>query len=217
MLCKYVHLDCDWKTRVPVHYMIFRFTVILRIEHGSQFLQLLQWQTLCCTMLCRQHTKNGRRRPSSGMPLSLPGDANCDALAVSTRQLRCWLSGLNRMDISWIDSGCDYFLLSHSVETALLHTMDCIYLTSDQCRPTILDCVDVTYTYDMVDHNVLLSRLYNSFGISGSAFFGFVHISEVTHTDQSSSAYKIKQEEFLRQIHMRSRVTTSLRHIWDII
>jgi len=82
----------------------------------------------------------------------------------------------------------------HSTETALLHTLDAIYRSSDQGRPTVLISIDLSSAFDMVDHSVLLNRLYNSFGISGTAFSWICSYirgrSQCVRAGQSSSAYK---------------------------
>ena len=58
----------------------------------------------------------------------------------------------------------------HSTKTALLHTLDNIYRSSDQGKPTILVSIDLSSAFDMVEHDILLNRLYTSFGSSGTAF-----------------------------------------------
>ena len=86
------------------------------------------------------------------------------------------------------------YRLLHSIETALLHTPDAIYRSSDQGRPTILISIDLSSAFDMVDHSVLLNRLYNSFGISGTAFSWICSYirgrSQCVRAGQSSSGYK---------------------------
>lgn len=58
----------------------------------------------------------------------------------------------------------------HSTETALLHTLDKIFTSSDQGTPTILVSLDLSAAFDVIDHSILLNRLQYSFGISGTAF-----------------------------------------------
>jgi len=43
----------------------------------------------------------------------------------------------------------------HSTATALLHTLDAIYRSADQGRPTVLISIDLSSAFDMVDHSVL--------------------------------------------------------------
>ena len=58
---------------------------------------------------------------------------------------------------------------SHSTETALNHTFDRIYRSADQSQPTLLVSLDLSAAFDTIDHNILLSRLSTSFGVSGTA------------------------------------------------
>jgi len=67
--------------------------------------------------------------------------------------------------------------------------------SSDLGNPTILVSVDLSSALDMVDHSILLGRLYTSFGISGAAF-SWLHSyltnrSQCVRTGQSSSTYKL--------------------------
>ena len=56
----------------------------------------------------------------------------------------------------------------HSTETALLFTLDSIYRAADQGHPTVLVSLDLSAAFDTIDHHILLSRLFTSFGIRGS-------------------------------------------------
>ena len=58
---------------------------------------------------------------------------------------------------------------SLSTETVLNHTFDRIYRSADQSQPTLLVSLDLSAAFDTIDHNILLSRLSTSFGISGTA------------------------------------------------
>ena len=57
----------------------------------------------------------------------------------------------------------------HSTETALLATLDNIYRSSDNGKPSVLISLDLSAAFDMIDHNLLSSRLHTSFGITGTA------------------------------------------------
>jgi len=58
----------------------------------------------------------------------------------------------------------------HSTETALLHTLDSIYLnTSLTFFATLLVYLDLSTAFDTIDHHLLLDRLNESFGVSGTA------------------------------------------------
>ena len=55
----------------------------------------------------------------------------------------------------------------HSTETALLVTLNSIFRSSDEGKPSTLISLDLSAAFDMIDHRILLSRLYTSFGITG--------------------------------------------------
>ena len=55
----------------------------------------------------------------------------------------------------------------HSTETALLKVVNDILLNMDKQRVTLLLLLDLSAAFDTVDHNTLLRRLQNSFGIQG--------------------------------------------------
>jgi len=52
---------------------------------------------------------------------------------------------------------------------ALLHTLDSIYRSSDQGRPSLLVSLDLSAAFDTIDHHLLLDWLNESFGVSGTA------------------------------------------------
>ena len=57
----------------------------------------------------------------------------------------------------------------HSTETALLATLDSIFRSSDEGKPSTLISLDLSAAFDMIDHHILLSRLRKSFGVNGLA------------------------------------------------
>ena len=57
----------------------------------------------------------------------------------------------------------------HSTETALLSTLNNIFLSSDSGKSTLLISLDLSAAFDTVDHNTLLNRLESSFGLTGFA------------------------------------------------
>jgi len=59
---------------------------------------------------------------------------------------------------------------THSTETTLLSTLDNIYWSADDGKPSSPNSLDRSAAFDMIDHRILLSRLHTSFGITDSAF-----------------------------------------------
>ena len=62
---------------------------------------------------------------------------------------------------------------NHSTETALIRILNEIALAIDQHNLVILILLDLSAAFDTVDHNILLTLLLNSFGISGTALEWF--------------------------------------------
>ena len=62
---------------------------------------------------------------------------------------------------------------NHSTETALLRVSNDIMMSSDAGKCTALVLLDLSAAFDTVDHHILLGRLRNSVGISGSALDWF--------------------------------------------
>ena len=58
----------------------------------------------------------------------------------------------------------------HSTETALVRVKHDIMMSIDQGKPVILLLLDLT---DIVDRNLLVSRLKNMFGVSGKVYESF--------------------------------------------
>ena len=57
----------------------------------------------------------------------------------------------------------------YSTETALVSTLDNIFSSIDNGKACLSVCLDLSAAFDTVDHQLLLSRLANSFGVSGTA------------------------------------------------
>jgi len=58
---------------------------------------------------------------------------------------------------------------NHSTETALLRIVNDLLTAIDNKKICILTLVDLSAAFDTTDHQILLTRLQHSFGISGSA------------------------------------------------
>ena len=71
----------------------------------------------------------------------------------------------------------------HSTETALLRISNDILLELDSKRAVILVLLDLSAAFDTIDHNILLRRLKNVFGIDGVVLQWFKsYISDRTQT-----------------------------------
>jgi len=57
----------------------------------------------------------------------------------------------------------------YSTETALLHTMDSVFRSSDQGQPSLLVSLDMSAAFDTIDHSILLNRLLVGFGVYGGS------------------------------------------------
>ena len=62
---------------------------------------------------------------------------------------------------------------NHSTERALIRVHNDIAMAIDQHRSVILVLLDLSAAFDTVDHSILLSRLSNRFGITGTVLEWF--------------------------------------------
>ena len=58
---------------------------------------------------------------------------------------------------------------THSTETSLIHLLDSIYHAADNGLATLLLSLDLSASFDTIDHIIHLNRLTSSFGIMGSS------------------------------------------------
>ncbi len=65
------------------------------------------------------------------------------------------------------------FRPSHSTETALIRVTNDLLLSSDRGCISLLVLLDLSAAFETIDHNILLNRLENFVGISGSALAWF--------------------------------------------
>ena len=62
---------------------------------------------------------------------------------------------------------------NHSTETVLLRIVNDL-TAMDNSKICILTVLDLSAAFDIIDHQILLNQLQQSFGISGSALFSFL-------------------------------------------
>ncbi len=65
------------------------------------------------------------------------------------------------------------FRLFHSTKTALIRVTNNLLLPSDRSCISLLVLLDLSAAFDTINHNILLNRLENFVGISGSALAWF--------------------------------------------
>ena len=65
------------------------------------------------------------------------------------------------------------YIDKHSTETALIKVQNDILSALDAGSSTILLMLDLSATFDTIDHDILLSRLCNVYGITGNALDWF--------------------------------------------
>ena len=71
---------------------------------------------------------------------------------------------------------------NHSTETALLSIVNNLLTAMDNNKICILTLLDLSAAFDTIDHQILLTRLQHSFGISGPALSWFSsYLSNRTH------------------------------------
>ena len=96
----------------------------------------------------------------------------------------------------------------HSTETALIFTLDNILHSADQGSSSVLVSLDLSAAFDTIDHNILLSRLDNSFGIHGLGLSWF-------------QSYLSDRSQFVRIGHCKSTTSICISGVhkvlsWDL-
>ncbi len=76
----------------------------------------------------------------------------------------------------------------HSTETALIRVTNDLVLSSDRGCISLLVLLDLSAAFDTIDHNILLNRLENFVGISGSAL---AYLKVPTHSTSRLSTRAI--------------------------
>lgn len=68
---------------------------------------------------------------------------------------------------------CSGFKPHHRTETALLRVFNDLLVTVDAGCPVVLVLLDLSSAFDMVDHDILLSRLEHVAGLKGKVLSWF--------------------------------------------
>ena len=107
----------------------------------------------------------------------------------------------------------------HSTETSILHTLDS---DSDSGRSIIVISLDLSAAFDTIDHQILLSRLNNSFGISDTTLSWLqsyltnrtssVRILDVTAPHPSQCTTGVPQGSVLGPLLFTAYVSPNPRH-----
>ena len=71
----------------------------------------------------------------------------------------------------------------HSRETAILRVLNDVLCSADRGDLTILVLLDLSAAFDVIDHELLLSKLQNEMGITETAFHWFIpYLAERTQS-----------------------------------
>ena len=65
------------------------------------------------------------------------------------------------------------YRVGHSTETALLRVHNDILRTMDNSRAVLLVMLDLSAAFDTLDHDIMLQRFHDRFGITGTALQWF--------------------------------------------
>jgi len=70
--------------------------------------------------------------------------------------------------MSYLTNSSLVFAKKHSTETALLKVSSDIMMSVDSKKYTVLVLLDLSSAFDTVDHNIMINRLCDLVGMSGS-------------------------------------------------
>ena len=72
---------------------------------------------------------------------------------------------------------------NHSMETALLKLVNDLLCSADEGKVSVLALLDLSSAFDTIDHEVLLKRLHDTYGIEGTVLNWFhSYLSERTQS-----------------------------------
>ena len=85
------------------------------------------------------------------------------------------------MDNCILDRFQSAYRHGHSCETALLRVMNDVLCAADRGDLTLLVLLDLSAAFDIIDHEILLSRFRNEVGITGTALHWFSsYLADIT-------------------------------------
>jgi len=90
------------------------------------------------------------------------------------------------------------FKKNHSTESALLKVKNDTLMNMDEQKVTLLVLLDLSSTFDTVNHQVLLERLRSRFGVTGTAFDWFAsylscQVHRISVNGGTSDAFHLNQ------------------------
>ena len=120
------------------------------------------------------HSRTPKKNTSHGNEV-LPEDTTHLIISCCWRRLSClsYFDHLNTNEL-WPRFRSAY-RARHSTETALLKVLNDFLTAIDYGQVSLLNLLDLSAAFDTIDHDILLRRLENVFGIQNSAlsFFRF--------------------------------------------
>ena len=172
IILKSTNASCDldpFPTRLLKHYiddLIIPITAIINLSMQDgvvphAFKQALVTPLIKKKTLCRNEFKNYR-------PISNLSFLSKILERVVAKRLNAHIE--EQLLSNQVQSAYKRF---HSTETALLKIHNDIICNMDNGKVTALTLLDLSAAFDTIDHSILLERLYEHFGISGTVFQWF--------------------------------------------